>query len=170
MEKRAINWRSSGPVIFAISGSGNRAGKTTFARSLSSNVFSLANALRDDLVIELPQYDWYNKDGVYKDTTIVTEYGVSMREVMIKYGQEKCANDANYWSNKLCGIIQADPRLMSTVAIDDVRKLSELDVLRKHFNDKVVHYHVTSVSSLAEPHFENDQLAAVADYIITWNR
>ncbi len=175
MEKRDINWNSGRPIIYAVSGSGNRAGKTTFAKSLSPHVFSLANALRDDLKSQYPQYDWFNKDGRYKDITMIEELNMTMREVMVKYGQEKCAQNPMYWADKLCQQIQnklgwvADT-YVTTATIDDIRKLGELDLLRAHFAGNVVHYHVESPQAIAEPHFENDQLRAIADYVISWNR
>lgn len=151
--------------IFAISGDGIGAGKSTLAAKLSARVWSFATEMREELQRQFPKYDWFNRTQEYKDGTTVTELGKTVRQVLIEYGQQKCASDALYWARLLADrIALSAPNL---VAIDDLRKMCEIHHLRERFGEDVTHIHVVHAFSKPEPEFENDLLADAADYIIS---
>lgn len=161
-------------VIYAISGSGIGAGKTTLANKLvpPNAVWSLASALRQELYQILPGYDWNNKSQKYKDSTLVKERRLkTVRDVMVEHGQIRCADDRLYWVRKL--VDRLDPKQYvlqqhQAIAIDDVRKLYEIEYLKEKFHGKVVHLHVVSDKSIDEPQFDSKDLRDCADYIIMW--
>ncbi len=156
--------------IFAISGNGIGAGKSTLAKKLGQEIWSLAGALRDELKHDYPAYDWYNKSQEYKANTRVKEEGKrTVREVMIERGQVRCAEDALYWVRKLADKLEYVEKMatgLKTVAIDDVRKISEIECLKERFPGQVVHFHLLTSTAVREPMFENDELCEVADYTI----
>ena len=164
--------------IFLFSGSGNGSGKSTAARKMTQDVWSLANSIRDSLTARYPLYNWYNKSQHYKDNTIIEEYEIgnkSMRQVMIEYGQLRCKDNPTYWADMLVGYLKnrhfiADGT--SIIGVDDIRKLCELDTIKNAFPGQVTHYHLTTPIGIAkvEPEFENEELAKVADYHLTWNK
>lgn len=160
-------------MIYAISGDGNRAGKSTFAKKLTGNVMSLAEGIRWELAERFPKYQWHNKDGHYKDTTIIKELdGVTLRQAMINLGQIRCKDDPTYWVDILVDRVFATYKGVTNrlIAVDDIRKLCELEKLRSSFGPaNVLHFHMTTEQAIAEPQYENDQLKALADYVITWN-
>ena len=157
-------------MIIAVSGSGIGAGKTTFAERIADEVWSIAGTLRRDLKRAHPQYDWSNKSQAYKRDTKVLEWGNdSLREVLYKYGQSKSAADPAYWIRLLIRDLMERQRIADgpkTVAIDDVRKVEELDALREAY-PKMLHVHVVSASSVAEP-FDNSALNDLCDYVVRW--
>ncbi len=160
--------------IFAISGSGIGAGKTTLARKVGDQTWSLAGALRAELSRLYPLYDWENRSQSYKADTKIKECGKqSMRDVMVRHGQLRCEEDELYWVRKLADKLDGTLKLangLKSIAIDDVRKLSEIGYLKERFPDMVTHLHVATKSSVYEPMFQNDELHAIADYIMVWEK
>jgi hypothetical protein len=157
-------------VIFAISASGIGAGKTTLAKKLGNPVWSLAGGLRQELSLLYPKYNWENRDQSYKDTTIVKECGKrTIREVMVMHGQMRCESNPLYWVERLCDRLKDSPALGSVVAIDDVRKVNEIQHIKFRFPGQVVHLHVDYDLATKEPEFQNEELKAMADYIIKRN-
>ena len=157
--------------IIAVSGSGIGAGKTTLAKKLSTNVWSLAGAMRQELQNQYPGYDWFNRDQAYKATTMIKEYKNgfhSMRSVLLEYGQDKCKVNPTYWVETLSSAVKRLDQVASgitTIAIDDLRKTCEIEHLRGAFKD-VIHVHIDYADAVKEKEFENDALRAVADYIV----
>lgn len=163
-------------VVYAISGDGIGAGKSSLARLLvgASNVWSLAGQIRADLAMELPGYDWNNRTQSYKDTTRVRErQNKTVRQVMIEHGQFKCATASLHWVELLCDRIVGSTKLASgikAIAVDDLRKLSELNYLKSRLGEDLVHFHVHNPKATFEPEFENEALAAAAEHIYSWRK
>jgi hypothetical protein len=157
--------------ILAISGSGIGAGKTTLAKRLCKDVWSLAGAMRAELERIYPGYDWFNKDQAYKANTVIKEYKrgqSSMRQVLIEHGQDRCVESPTYWVETLSNkILSMDAVVVgiTTVAIDDIRKVSEIEHLRRKFKD-VTHIHIDFHGSVREAEFENDDLLEISDYVV----
>jgi hypothetical protein len=153
-----------------ISGDGIGAGKSTLARRLGTRV-SLADELRAELQEYLPGYDWFNRSQAYKaETAVLERSGKSVRQVMIEYGQDRCAESPTYWADRLIRELRGVEALNhSTYAVDDVRKLCEVEALKTAFPG-TVHLHITSPHAQHEPEFENAALAAVADFTVSWSR
>jgi hypothetical protein len=159
--------------IFAISGDGIGAGKTTLAKMIAEPVWSLAGQLRRDLSLQLPDYNWENRSQDYKDKTRVHErQGKTVRQVMVEYGQSKSSIDPHYWVQSLCDRIGGAnaPLQPPIIAIDDVRKVAEIEHIRGRFPGQVIHLHVEWDGAIYEPEFDNAGLKAVADYIIRRNK
>lgn len=163
-------------MLYLISGDGRGAGKTTLARNLvdEDSRYSLANLIRAELTDALPAYDWYATDQAYKDQTSVPEWGsVSVRDVMVKYGQDRCKESPTYWVDALIEEIHAELvelRRIPVVVVDDVRKVLEVERLRewaRGWDIPVTHFHVINPLADDEP-FANDDLRGLADYLITW--
>jgi hypothetical protein len=158
--------------IIAISGDGIGAGKSTLAARLGDEVWSLAGALREELAQVYPGYNWWNRTQEYKASTLVPEYGEgkTLRDVLIEYGQGKCATDPCYFVKIIARKLEAaeargEPM---TIAIDDLRKKVEIDYLRGRFGKQLVLLHLDSSTAEKEPHFDNEFLSGVADYHISW--
>lgn len=159
-------------VIFAISGDGIGAGKTTLARKLANPVWSLAGGLRYELANKYPNYNWEDRSQQYKDHTKVTENAnKTVRQTMVEYGQFRCEENPLYWVERLCDRIHnnAAPLTQEVIAIDDVRKVTEIEHIRGRFPGQVIHFHVVFAGAQHEPEFQNDELREIADYIITRN-
>lgn len=158
-------------MIYLISGEGRGAGKTTLARKLGADTFALAHAIRLELAEKYPHYPWDATDQETKDNTRIPEWGsISMREVMVRYGQGKCEEDPLYWVRKLPERLEklyAQPAL-SFIAIDDIRKTIELEYLREYYGkDNIMHFHVVNPLADAED-YDNRELMSRADYLVTW--
>lgn len=159
-------------VIFAISGSGIGAGKTTLAKKLANPVWSLAGGLRQELSMLYPNYNWENRTQDYKDNTRVKEReNKTVRQVMVEHGQLKCETNPLYWVERLCDRIDplGAPLAPKVIAIDDIRKLSEINYIKQKYPGQVVHFHVDFEGAIYEPEFENEKLAEIADYILRRN-
>lgn len=160
--------------LILISGDGIGAGKSTLAATLGIRV-SLADQLRFELRDQLPGYQWFNRSQSYKAETSVAERdGKSVRQVMIEYGQERCATSPTYWADRLVqylhqGLEATALDESSTVAVDDVRKVCEVATLKAAFPG-AVHLHITSPHAVHEPEFQNVELAAIADFTVAWSR
>lgn len=153
--------------IIAISGDGIGAGKTYLANKLTDTRLSMAGALRQELHLKYPGYDWDNTSQTYKDATTVHEAeGKTVRQVMVEYGQGKCVDDLGYWAKRLVSTINDRYFGNAVIAIDDVRKVAEIEELREAFGDQVVHIHVINLNAKFEPQFQNDSLKELADYVI----
>lgn len=157
--------------IIAISGDGTGAGKTFLANKLcSDNKLSLAAYLRADLSKLYPNYDWYNKTQIYKDTTIVHETKKTVREMLMTYGKSRRDMDSNYWIDYLLDDIfyiynNSKDRNNLIISIDDIRYINEIERLRSSFPSSIVHIHVISSKAKPEP-FDNEYLRDISDYII----
>ncbi len=153
-------------MVYLISGSGSGAGKTTLAeRLVGASVYSIASALRRDLKCQYPQYDWYNKTQQYTDVTRVIEYdNLTVRDVLVDYGQKASRDSNTYWVDKLIKHLHNGVG-KSVIAIDDVRKIEELDKLKYYFPVSY-HFHVDYPLAKSEPLFDNEQLKQRADYIV----
>lgn len=162
--------------IFLFSGSGNGSGKSTCAKKLTQDVWSLANAIRDELTYKYPNYNFYNKSQEYKNTTIIEEYGngrMTMREVMVAHGQLPCKTNPTFWADKLVSYLQARHFIadgVGIIGVDDIRKLCELEAVKRAFPTQVTHFHLLTPTAVTEPEFQNDELAKVADYVINWSK
>lgn len=157
-------------MIIAISGSGRGSGKTTLAEKVADEVWSIAGLLRKDLKVRYPDYDWYNKSQKYKDTTVVKETGKTIRTMLFEEGQKHSSEDPAYWVRLLIGDLNARMRIADgpkNVAIDDVRKVEELQALRDAF-PLVIHMHVVSPGAIEEPEFDNAELNSRSDYVCQW--
>lgn len=137
---------------------------------MATETWSIAGLLRKDLKIKFPDYDWYNKSQTYKDSVIVRETGKSVRTMLYEEGQRHSAADAGYWVRMLISDLNARLKLADgpkVIAIDDVRKVEELRLIRAAYPE-TIHFHVVSPGAIAEPEFQNVELAALADYTCQW--
>lgn len=163
-------------VVYAISGDGIGAGKSTLAKLLvgSSNVWSLAGQIRADLRLQLPNYDWDNRTQDYKDTTRVKERDrKTVRQVMIEHGQNKCKENHLHWVELLAERIVASDKLasgISAIAVDDLRKVCELEYLKRRLGANLIHFHVINPAAKSEPEFENQELAQLAEHLYMWRK
>ncbi len=161
--------------LILVSGDGAGAGKTYAARLFGQSVWTLADGIRGELQARYPGYNWYNRTQEYKNGTIVKEWerGIStVRGVLLQYGQIKCADDPKYWVKRLCESLkqsEAAVQGITTVAVDDVRKVCELEHFRQNFRD-VVHVHVECKTAQHEPEFDAEKLKELADYIVRWEK
>ena len=155
--------------LFLISGDECGVGKSTFANTLSLNVWSFATALRGDLNKCYPLYEWFRKDQEYKNTTYIKELNCNMRDALVKHGERRRAENPDYWANILAGRIGELYSVVvsgGSLAVDDLRYMNELRVIReRHPYMQITHFHLKTKTSLPT---ENDaaQLAEVADYIV----
>lgn len=157
--------------IICCSGNGSGAGKTTYAKRTTDQVYSIASALRADLQKKYPNYDWYRTDQDYKDTTTVHELGMTVRKALTIYGQAAAADDPTIWVDKLIDHLKEAQKVVDgvlTLGVDDIRKMCELDAIKNAFPGKVVHVHILGVGAKEEPEFENQELMEIADYLIEW--
>lgn len=95
----------------------------------------------------------------------------TVREAMTLYGQAVCKEDPQHWVKKLIEHLKEVDRIadgVTTIAVDDVRKMCELDALKECFPGRVVHLHVIGSGAKEEKHFDNDELMAVADYLLEY--
>lgn len=161
--------------LVLISGDGAGAGKTYAARLFGQSTWTLADGIRGELAIRYPNYNWYNRTQEYKNHTHVKEWergDKTVREVLLKYGQVACAGNPKYWVERLCDKLKNSQEFVqgvTTIAVDDVRKVCELEHFRANFRD-VVHIHVESETAVFEPEFEAEQLKALADYVVRWQK
>lgn len=157
--------------IFAISGDGIGAGKSTLAKKLGQEIWSLAGALRAELKAELPNYDWFNKTQEYKETKVKERQNKTIRTLLIERGQLRCQEDALYWVRKIADKLKDHDKYVSAalaIAIDDIRKVSEIVHLKEKFPGQVIHFHMCTEDAVHEPEFENTELRAMADYLVSW--
>lgn len=161
--------------IVLISGDGAGAGKTYASRLFGQATWTLADGIRGELQQRYPGYNWYNRTQEYKNSVIVPEWRdgyATVRQVLLEYGQEKCAVDPRYWVDRLIAKLKSHEELVqgvSTIAIDDIRKLCELEQFRLNFKD-VVHIHIENPEATHEPEFDASSLKRVADYVVKWKR
>lgn len=159
--------------LILVSGDGIGAGKTTLASRLADQTWSLAGALREELTWLYPDYNWWDRTQVYKAETKVRECGgKTVRDVLIEHGQAQCAKDPLHYVRKLADKLAGGARLadgVRRIAVDDLRKVIELEYLREKFPD-LLHYHVVNAAAGQEQHFQNDDLRARADYQIEWKK
>lgn len=161
--------------VYIISGDGNGAGKSTLASRLvgSTGVVSLARALRHEVERQYPGYEWFSKCQTYKNGTRIKEAGgLTVREVLIAWGEGKCKENPLHYVEKLVHHLQQLDRTFfgpKSIAVDDVRKLIELEYL-KHYYPTATHLHLKNPTAGREPQYQNDELASCADYVITWRK
>lgn len=173
--------------IIAISGSGIGSGKSTAASKLADEVWSLAGTLRDDLRRVFPGTDWYDKSQEYKarpfggdvskvaglQEMLAGKESLSNRDIMIAYGQAKCNEQPTYWARRLAEGLRSREQIadgVRTVAIDDLRKVCEIEYLRTMFGDRVIHLHIDTGSAIPEANYDNEQLRDLADYVLSWEK
>tara|TARA_R110000868_G_scaffold375983_3_gene640693 strand:- start:2210 stop:2704 length:495 start_codon:yes stop_codon:yes gene_type:complete len=162
--------------IILFSGTGNNSGKSTAAKLLTQDVWSLAGAIRQELTQKYPAYNWYNKNPDYKEKTIIEEWKdgkYNMRKVLVEYGQIPCKTNPTYWADKLVSYLTnrhfiADG--VGIIGVDDVRKLCEVETVRAAFPHTTTHIHLLSDQANLEPEFENEELAKIADYKLIWEK
>jgi hypothetical protein len=166
-------------IIYLISGDGAGAGKTALAEYLvgASNVWSIASGMRFELSKTFPQYRWYDKTQAYKENTLVPEYkrGFTVRDVLRDYGQEKSHHYPTYWIERLIARLQQSRELVmgpQGIAIDDVRKVAELNYVKSKMQNThdIRHVHVENPDATFEPIFDNPTLAKLADYKMRWTK
>lgn len=160
--------------VFAVSGDGIGAGKSTLAKTLGAEVWSLAGALREELEQLYPGYPWFSKDQKTKETIRIAEVeNKTMRQVLIEHGQKRCDSDPNYWVKLLGSKIQnaiLSGTAPGSIAIDDLRKTTEIACLKSLAGVDVLHFHIINPKAIPEPQFENAKLAEIADYKVTWEK
>jgi len=176
--------------IIGVSGDGIGAGKSSFCRKLTNEVWSLAGALRDELKRVCPEYDWFNKSQEYKNqpfthsSRLLDKLGCTtlenlprmrtVRDAMIVYGQRMCEQGGdNYWVRELTTKLDTRLHIMDgcrTIGIDDVRKVVEIEHLREKYHRDFIHFHLVTAAATAEPQFENEQLKQMADYTVSWEK
>lgn len=153
--------------IILISGDGIGAGKTTLAERLGWRL-SLAQGIREDLEARYPSIPWHSTDQETKSQRFEELGGRTMREVMIQYGQERCAQVPDYWVERWSFYADAAMLLsgIGAAVVDDLRKIVELESFRRRYGAFVTHLHVEYPGAIPEPQYDNEQLKARADYII----
>ena len=174
--------------IIGVSGDGIGAGKSSFCKKLTNEVWSLAGALRDELKRVCPEYDWFNKSQEYKtqpfthSSRLLDKLGCTtledlprmrtVRDAMIVYGQFKCEQEGeNYWVRELSSKLDQRLHIMDgcrTIGIDDVRKVVEIEYLREKYHRDFLHFHIVTDSAIPEAQFDNAALSKVADYHVSW--
>lgn len=158
--------------LIMISGDGQGAGKTFLARKLTDNqsqIFSIVNIIRRDLQKNYPQYDWFNKEPEYKRLTKVAGTGKSILQHLDELGRGKKTDDALYWSKKMIEILKyaRDHEQHDTVVIDDLRFVDEYEHIKTSLqSENIMHIHVANNKAKPEPHYENEKLRLLADYVI----
>lgn len=161
--------------IYLFSGDGIAAGKTHAAKRMTQEVWSFASAMRQELTQKYPAYNWYNKSQAYKDTVIIEEWPTkaTMRQVLLEYGQIPCKQDPAFWAKKMVDYLKHSEYIMSginIIGIDDCRKVCEREAIYSAYPKDTVHFHVENPNAMYEPEFENEQLKALADYVIRWRK
>ena len=149
-----------------LSGSGIGAGKTTLARKFAGiPTLSLAGALRQDLYDIYPTVEWNNRTQEYKASRPAELAGLSVREMLVKFGQDRCNQDPVYWPKRLMTQVSQTAYGNFTAVVDDLRKVIELDYFRHH-GKSVVHFHIHHETATPEPQYDSDWLFDVADYVL----
>ena len=174
--------------IIGVSGDGIGAGKTTFCRRFTCEVWSLAGALRGELKKICPEYDWFNRTQAYKETRfkhkgrIIDKLQVqdgdigdmpTVRDALIIYGQWQCRDDNNYWVRQLSTRLADRMNIadgVKIIGIDDVRKVNEVNYLREVYKNRFTHIHMNTIGAIHEAVFDNEELAKLADYTVSWDK
>ena len=152
-------------AIIVVSGNGIGAGKSHFARRLdTSYVLSLAAPIRDDLADRYPAYPWYSTKQ-YDKALVCRETNLTLRQMMVDYGQAKCKEDPCYFPKRLVDKVMALPHC--NIAVDDLRKMCELVYFREVFGDCLLHFHIVYPNAIPEPLYDADELMVAADYVVT---
>lgn len=154
----------TGQTLIVISGDGHGAGKTTLARTFGVPVFSQADAIRVELSQIYPDVDWFDKSPEGKSRPFDGS-GLTVRDILIQHGQARCTTDPQYWARQCLEIIQSKPH--PVVVVDDIRKLVELSFFREKVGkENLTHFHVSYDGATPEPHFDNQLLRDVAQYLV----
>ena len=161
--------------IILISGNGVGAGKTYLANRLGDVVMSHATPLRQELADQYPQHKelFFSKDQAAKDMVLDDVGGQTVRQTMVAYGQHKCKDEPAYWAMRLAQAIDEFREseikfgitLQNCLAVDDLRKMCELEHLRARFPN-LLHLHVWYDKAIPEQQYDGDKLQAAADYVI----
>lgn len=160
--------------IILVSGSGIGAGKSTLARKLvgagAGLVVSLGDGIREELSIDYPEIDWYNKSQSHKDTP-VQGTDMTVRDHLIQRGQERCVTSPTHWVDHLFWRLTTSPIFTntSTIVVDDLRKVVELKEFRRRTStwNNCLHFHIEYPSAIYEPQYDGEQLRELADYVVT---
>jgi hypothetical protein len=83
--------------------------------------------------------------------------------MMVERGQDKCVNDKAYWPRRLYNTVDWGA-MHRTVAIDDVRKIVEVQYFKEMFGSRCLHLHIQWPEADVEPLYDN--LSEIADYIV----
>lgn len=155
--------------LILVSANGYGAGKSTFASMLAGVRLSLAKAIRSELQSEYPDVDWHSQDPVYKNSHLVSD-GLSVRQMLINRGQERCVQDPEYWCKQLVKYLENPGELMMNIVVDDLRKMIELKFFRswaEKNNVQLEHFHIINPAAFPEPQYDADLLELEAKYLIT---
>lgn len=159
--------------LIMISGDGQGAGKTFLALKMTDNksqIFSIANIIRAQLQKKFPEYDWYNKEPEYKLKTIVGKTGKSILQHLDELGRGAKQKDPLVWAKYMVELLiyARDSEKHDTVVIDDLRFVDEYEYIKKVLHSEhIVHFHVCYDKAKPEPHYENERLKEISDYLVT---
>ncbi|MEN9529828.1 MAG: hypothetical protein RI932_1701 [Pseudomonadota bacterium] len=159
--------------LIMISGDGQGAGRTFLARKMTDNqsqIFSIVNIIRAQLQRKYPQYDWFNKEPLYKSKTIVGNSGKTILQHLDELGRGEKQKDPLIWAKQLADILiyARDKEGHETVVLDDIRFVDEYEYIKKRLHtENIVHFHVSFEKAKPEPLYENEKLRLLADYIVT---
>jgi hypothetical protein len=154
-------------TLFLVSANGHGAGKSTFASYLKAYKLSLASAIRKEAQMSYSSTDWFSQDQNYKDTHEVLP-GVTLRQYLVKLGQDRCEQDPTYWCKELARTLDLAALAGTNVAIDDLRKVVELDFFRdwaERNSYTVQHFHLKYSAAVAEE-YDAGSLEIRADYVV----
>lgn len=151
--------------LLLLSSNGIGAGKTTFAEKFGGMRMPLANTLRKEVARQYPDYSDYIFSTKQEDKAFRMKDGRSIRELLVEYGQSRCAENKTYWCEKWAENISTEMyyTVLFSVVVDDLRKKVELDFFRKNYPG-CVHFHIKYGGAIAEKEF--DDLEEYADYVI----
>ena len=150
--------------IFLVSADGNGAGKTTRAKQLSPVVLSFADAVRRECqtLYSESKVDWFDKTQEGKLQLVMP--GKTVRDCLIEHGQKACEDDQFHWAKAMVlAILSSHARI---VAVDDLRKLTELNYLTDIFGPLITHEHIIFDDAVLEPQYNNNELRACATRLI----
>lgn len=158
--------------VIMISGDGQGAGKTFLALKMTDNksqIFSIANLIRAELQKKFPEYDWYNREPEYKMKTMVRQTRKSVLQHLDEHGRGTKEKDPFVWARHMVDVLTyaRDNEKHDTVVIDDLRFVDEYEYIKKALqSEHIVHFHVCHEKAKPEPHYENERLKQIADYLV----
>jgi hypothetical protein len=169
--------------LFLLSSNGIGAGKTFnshFFAGKTGQVLALADEIRKELLHIYPNYPWFAKDQEAKNM-IIKETNKTLRQMLVERGQQRCAEDPDYWckstANQIDILCRAREEIAIhdeaevedfAIAIDDIRKVSEVEFFKNRFPDEARHYHLIYETAKQEDAFLDQYipLEAMSDLIL----